>query len=141
MNEQLQAALVAILDKTMSGIDASVEFMQAELPDVIQQLLTWYMVKGFVTIFIGMALMIPIYVFIKIAKKQDIANAKTDSFWVSHYTSMPNTLGFGAMLVAAAFSIMAFVGFLIAITNIYEPLQIWIAPKIWLIEYAAQLAK
>ena len=41
MNEQLQDALANLLSKTISGIDAGVAFMQAELPDVIMQLLTW----------------------------------------------------------------------------------------------------
>lgn len=39
MNEQLQQALATILNKSIEGIDAGVEFMQAELPEVIEQLL------------------------------------------------------------------------------------------------------
>jgi len=42
MNEQLQTAVVEILNRAISGIDASVDFMQAELPEVIEQLLLWY---------------------------------------------------------------------------------------------------
>ena len=46
MKENLQNALVEILNRAISGIDSSVAFMQAELPDVISQLLTWYAVKS-----------------------------------------------------------------------------------------------
>ena len=46
MNEQLQNALAEILGKTLNGIDAASAFFFSELPDVIQQLLTWYAVKG-----------------------------------------------------------------------------------------------
>lgn len=42
MNEQLQVALAQLLGKTIGGIDSSVAFVQSELPDVIQQLLMWY---------------------------------------------------------------------------------------------------
>ena len=55
MNEQLQGALVEILNRTISGIDASVGFMEAQLPDVIEQLLMWYAVKGVLYALVGVA--------------------------------------------------------------------------------------
>ena len=42
MNEQLQGAVANILEKAIAGIDSSVEFMQAELPDVVEQLYRQY---------------------------------------------------------------------------------------------------
>lgn len=66
MNEQLQQALATILGKTMEGIDASVAFMQAELPDVIQQLLLWYGVKSAIMCTLGF--IIP-FVFYKLSMK------------------------------------------------------------------------
>ena len=41
MNEQLQQALVAILNKTVASVEAGANFLAAEIPDVIQQLLMW----------------------------------------------------------------------------------------------------
>ena len=58
MNEQLQGAVVQILERAISGIDSSVEFMQAELPDVIEQLLLWYGVKGLIECLIGIVIFI-----------------------------------------------------------------------------------
>ena len=41
MNEQLQSALVQIIEKATTGIDASVSFLSSEMPDVISQLIMW----------------------------------------------------------------------------------------------------
>jgi hypothetical protein len=46
MNEQLQQALSAILNKTMSGVDAGISFLSSEIPDVIHQLLVWKMAQA-----------------------------------------------------------------------------------------------
>ena len=41
MNEQLQQALVKVIEKANSGVDASISFLSDQLPDVVHQLLTW----------------------------------------------------------------------------------------------------
>ncbi|AUR98022.1 TMhelix containing protein [Vibrio phage 1.246.O._10N.261.54.E10] len=141
MNEQLQNAVATILERAITGIDSSVDFMQAELPEVIEQLLMWYAVKGVILIFIGFALMIP---FIFVARKitsTDIKEATCDSFWVTHYDRLENSLGAGAMILSMLTGIASFFGLLIILANIMEPIQIWIAPKIWLMEYAASIVK
>ena len=126
MNEQLQGAVAKILERAISGIDSSVEFMQAELPDVIEQLLLWYGVKGLTECLIGMALFI---IMIKI----DLHAFKKmkDS---SHFDSVEMLLFNGV-----CGSLLRCVYFYpISLMNI-EWLQIWVAPKIWLMEYAAKL--
>ena len=125
MNENLQLALTEILNKTISGIDTSVEFMQAELPDVISQLLTWYAVYNgslaLLAIFIIAALCFGWIKIIRISKQDDSA-IDVDEF-----------------MVAAIISVILFVTAIILFN--LEWLQILIAPKIWLIEYAATLVK
>ena len=41
MNEELQKALAELLSKANNGIDAAGGFIEAELPEVISQLLMW----------------------------------------------------------------------------------------------------
>lgn len=141
MNEQLQQALTTILNKTIDGIDTGVAFMQSELPDVIEQLLMWYAVKGLVLVFIGFILTIPLLVFLKILSKKDIQSGDRDSFWVSYYNYSSNQLGMGASFTLAALCLPTGIGVTMFFVNLMTPIQIWIAPKIWLIEYAASLAK
>lgn len=126
MNEQLQGAVVQILERAISGIDSSVEFMQAELPDVIEQLLLWYGVKGLIECLIGIVIFI---VMIKI-----------DFYTIK---KMKNSEGCDFMDIFIVYGLIGSIFravylFPLGLVNI-EWLQIWIAPKIWLMEYAAKL--
>lgn len=127
MNEQLQQALTSILDKTMSGVDASVEFMQAELPDVIQQLLMWYATKSAILAILGMVILCALLKLdtkaYKVIKEEHDAD-EVFLIW-----------GLMGSIVRAIYILP-----LCMISNL-DWLQIWIAPKIWLIEYAASLVK
>lgn len=128
MNENLQNALVEILNKAISGIDSSVEFMQAELPDVINQLLLWYGIKGLIMCSVGAILLL---VMIKIdifAFKRMSNSGDFDAFELGIF--------YGAVGSVARLVYL----FPLGMMNL-EWLQIWIAPKIWLMEYAADLVK
>lgn len=140
MNEQLQSALIEILNRTVEGIDSGVAFMMSELPDVIEQLLMWHMLKGVILTALGFILIIPLFLFLRLLSKQDIKGAKEDSFWVCHYHSYSNSLGGGATAVLISLSLVSLCGLAISFLNFMTPIQILVAPKIWLIEYAAKLA-
>ena len=43
MNEQLQTALAALIEKSIKAMEAGADFMAAEIPEVVQQLLLWHM--------------------------------------------------------------------------------------------------
>lgn len=141
MNEQLESAVVKILERAISGIDSSVEFMQAELPDVIEQLLSWYMVKGIMTVAEGVFFVIPLIVLIRLYSKQDIKGAQSDSFWVDYSSYSENKMGAGVAVSGIFLVIFAAMGVCHAFDGIREIFKIWIAPKIWLMEYAASLVK
>lgn len=46
MNEQANKILIDLLQKAANGIDAAVSFSQAQIPDVIHQLLLWNFVHS-----------------------------------------------------------------------------------------------
>lgn len=48
MNEQANKILADLLQKASNGIDAAVSFSQAQIPDVIHQLLMWNFTKSIV---------------------------------------------------------------------------------------------
>ena len=127
MNEQLQGALAQLIEKTLGGIDAASGFLVAEMPNVIYQLLLWYGVKSL--IMTGIALLsIPVYLWIE--KK---------TFNMSMETGEQEVIVCGWGLAG----MLARIPYFIAIYKCanLDWLQIWIAPKIWLLEYAANLAK
>lgn len=126
MNDQLQAALVALLSRTTNGIDSGVAFLQAQLPEVIQQLLVWKATYSFLRFLFAMALASAILYFY--ARVYRWAR-KPDADW----DDRPEL---GVLLL-----VTAFMWVIPAATFSLDWLQIIVAPKLYLIEYAAQIAK
>jgi len=135
MNEQLQKALAEIIQKTMTGLDATVTFLSAEIPDVIHQLLLWYAVKYGLECLFGLALLVGWIVAIRWGFK------KARAFEASlNMLASGEGKGYYLFGVAAFFLTLMMLVAVPAFINI-QWLQILIAPKLWLIEYAAKLVK
>lgn len=131
MNEQLQQALGRLLD----GLDATVTFLSAEIPDVIHQLLLWYAVKYGLECLFGLALLVGWIVAIRWGFK------KARAFEASlNMLASGEGKGYYLFGVAAFFLTLMMLVAVPAFINI-QWLQILIAPKLWLIEYAAKLVK
>lgn len=152
MNEQLQQALTAILNKTMSGVDAGVNFLSQEIPDVIQQLLLWKLAES--CLILGILTIVAILGVIAIRKS--FAPVKEHMRGSSlYYGNSGNDMekegkrlmaeNAGSMPFAIMGILFGSISLLVfAISGTYRLsiiLQIWLAPKIYLIEYAASLAK
>lgn len=123
MNEELQKALGELLSKANEGIDAASGFLVAELPDVIQQLLVWYTIENFIWFAMNIVLMFAAYKGMVKCKK--LKDENSYDMW-----EIPMVL-LGVLCVITPF---------ISITYLVESLKIFIAPKLWLLEYAAKLA-
>lgn len=128
MNEQLQKALVELIGKASNGIDASISFLSAEIPDVIHQLLMWYAIESAAYSIIGVAIAIAWFHSEKLALKKTVE-------WGWDRKDIGMVYGLLGMFPR----IGAFTTICIMVN--LDWLQIWVAPKIWLIEYASQLAK
>lgn len=139
MNEQLQQALTAILNKTMSGVDAGVNFLSAEIPDVIHQLLLWKMVESLLIFIGGLILLVICSVFVyKQTRRVKTGEGTYGSYKANFvFDSDGDHPGIIGVISVAVFGLGFGIG---GICNL-NWLQIWIAPKIYLIEYAASLAK
>ena len=126
MNEELQKALGVLLNKANDGIDAASGFLASELPDVIQQLLMWhgvlnliYCVVGIVGAFVFVCIDIKLF---KLVKSLDCEESLVVGYVM--FGSIPRV-------------------FICIVLHSYinvEWVQIWLAPKVWIIEYAAKLA-
>ena len=131
MNDDLQKALAEILNKTAQGVEAGVGFLQRELPEVVQQVLIWHGVKSAVyfTSSVLLAVMLAL-----LAKKMW---GHGRAYKNSDYYDDGREQRFVASGVAAVASGGAIAS---AVYNITW-LQILLAPKLYLIEYAASLVK
>lgn len=122
MNEELQKALASILNKTVSAAEAGASFLQKELPEVIQQLLMWKAVESAIYCLLSIAC----FLFgIWVTKKAWKTIRESDE-------GMEPLIMFPA--AATAFSLFVALGHT-------DWLKILIAPKLYLIEFAASLAK
>ena len=130
MNDELQKALATILAKTTNALEAGVTFLQAELPEVIRQLLAWHAVKSGITFAVCVILF---------AACATVA-VKCFKAGRAKLTDDDGDDGFGEFVVFLFGSLSSCAAGSSALNNL-DWLQILIAPKLYLIEYAARLAK
>ena len=127
MNEELQQALAALVSKTVGGVEAGSAFLQAEIPEVVQQLLIWKAAISGISMLGFFAMAYAIY---RINKWQV-------GYWKKEFET--ESASDHPELIMNMFQLLlAFP--LIALWSL-DWLQIWLAPKVFLIEYAASLAK
>lgn len=124
-SQTLTDSLVDIIQQVSGGVKQGVSFLQQEIPDVIKQLLMWKMAESLV-VFLLCVLVIAIWIKLMfMAEKHDAKNYLNDSMFP---TAMFG--GFVALIAAG-----------VAVSCLLTAMQIYIAPKVWLIEYAASLVK
>lgn len=140
MNEQANKILVDLLQKASNGIDAAVSFSQAQVPDVIHQLLVWSSVQSAIFQVFGLLFLIGALKLPGFASRA----RKNGEKWTA-YDGRPNDKWFISSLPYDACTIVSpiagtMLGILMITFN-FDWLKIWLAPKLYLIEYAASLVK
>jgi len=121
MNEELQNAVQQLISKSLDGIDTTTVFLNDQLPIYVQQLLLWY---GFYYFILFLLTITFTCVAIKCIKTSLAAPWEYEDFRMEN----------------GGCAIIAFVSIIIASTTMNLTwLQIWIAPKVWLVEYARSL--
>lgn len=137
-NDALQQAVANIINKATAGVDTAVSFLSTQIPDVIHQLLLWKMVVSSLEFGFGILILLSMFVFIyRILKSKP--NGPTESWCWDYYAraDVHELSGIGLVLIFCCLAIGAVACFLINFTW----LQILIAPKIYLLEYAASIVQ
>ena len=163
----LQDSLVSIIQQVQSGVTAGVTFLQAELPDVIRQLLLWKLTQAgiYAGIFVLVGITgvcLAIRGLLGIHKQQALEAAEDTARKLYDNTSyrdenhkevqgayqvaMTNAKANVSITVSRGVGgVVGVIGIIVALSNVFPyiltAVQIWIAPKVWLIEYAASLVK
>ena len=123
MNEQTDKIVASLIQKAMDGVDQAVDFSKAQLPDVIEQLMHWKLASYSFRIFTCALIIIAmLFVFRKAYQ------------WHEGYEK--EAAGFFGLVFSCVISLACFV---VLLANVGNLIQLWLAPKVWLIEYAAQL--
>lgn len=137
MNEQLATAITALINQSLALFNQGVSFLSQEIPDVVHQLLMWQLIQSLIYTVgaaIGTAICIGLWIWVfkiclKIHRKEKESNYLYDGF--VHWFPF----NIGTILYAFIYCI-----FIYSYFNLTW-LQIWIAPKVYLIEYATKLIK
>ncbi len=160
MNETLQQALTSIITNALTTAESAAEFLLAEMPLVVQQLLMWKAVYSFLWFALCMGLTVALLIgarrlrtwiytplvvdqaeserkeylrskgYANRSTRQDREFARLESLngRIDEYGGMqwvPRGLSLAPFIMGLAFCM--------------DWLQIWIAPKVYLLEYAASL--
>ena len=149
--ESLNAALVAVLNKAISAAERGGEFLAEQIPDVVNQLLMWHLVKNIIIVSVILFVVLASFTALLKAFPKNREYLKVCKEWYSTYGKdeklnevrqselSPYVEIFWASLAAYIASTLVF--FIAGINRILYAVQILIAPKVYLIEYAASLVK
>lgn len=125
MDQELASALVEVINMAVSAKD----FVVSETPDVLKQLLAWKFWENFA--YFWAAVLLIIFTAWAVPKTIKICIEDEDKKdFIDRYSPIVGVNMFWVLMIIP-------IGCLMNITW----LQIWIAPKIFLIEYAASLVK
>jgi len=116
MNDQAKEIITQMLQRVLDGVDTAADFAAQEVPIVVEQLLMWHMVESMLWCVAALAVL---FVWVLITMK-------------SYY-------GENAWLKTPCGTIILGIFFLILID--LDWLKIWIAPKLYLLEYGSALIK
>ena len=142
MKEELQTALADLISKTLQGVDASKDFLTAEIPDVIEQLLMWHGIYSFI-VFMLMAFWFMLAIYFNVKQYKFWKNIIGDNEKIGKlpgFLRYHNGIDWSFVAPLNLLQLLHSVPLVIMIENITW-LQIWIAPKVWLIEYMGRLVK
>lgn len=115
-------ALQQMLTMAVNGLQGAVDFSKAQIPDVIHQMLVWNMVTS---IIIQIVCLIVIVVFVVVAYKFcKYCDFEEESIWI--------TVIVGLFLIVIP---------LVVFGKQFDWLEIWLAPKYYLLQQAASLIK
>lgn len=159
MNEQAEAALAQIMQRALDGLDGAVEFSQMQLPDVVDQLLTWHLIKSLLGFSVGTVLAIFGILLATVFRKkwadrcnQEAEEARSEyergEKWTRHggmgritstrYDSIVRRGGYANVVFLPPAILLLLLGVVTLSVNLAW-LQILIAPKLYILEYGAKL--
>ena len=130
MNDQLQKVLADIITRVTSGADAAIQFGKEQIPEVLKQLLVWNFTFSFLIWFSATAIIVG-YIIWMLTKFR---------WWFKNQRSTTTEQDAAVTAVTIIWGIITFIMIFVFWCNL-DWLKIWVAPKLYLLEYAASLIK
>lgn len=134
--KSLDNALATMINASVQGAGDAIAWAKYQIPDVIHQLLVWKAVESALWCALSFAV-ITLCVKLILNLKKKIAEIQTRNKGV-RYCDKEVVDGY---VLLAILPLAAGIASIAVFANSFDWLEIWIAPKIYLLEYAAQLLK
>lgn len=123
MNE-LVKQLSQVVELTKNGLIKTTAIVQAQIPDIVHQILKWELISSILGAILFLILFGICVKILYLAHKQTEEDAYPDDIWL--WLPIVSGVGGVASLIAS-------------IVNLFQALEIWIAPKVYLIDYLKSL--
>lgn len=130
MNDQLQKVLADIITRVTSGADAAIQFGKEQIPEVLKQLLIWNFTFSFLIWFSATAIIVG-YIIWMLTKFR---------WWFKNQRTTTSEQDAAVTALTVMWGIITFIMIFVFWCNL-DWLKIWVAPKLYLLEYAASLIK
>lgn len=124
LKEKSSELLVKMIDFSIQSASDVVEFSKQQIPQVIHELLMWRATNAAIWMLVGIVILIGMWKAFKAINKCVKDTGEDDNYIMHIGTAMLAIIGLGFFL-----------------PNLLELLQILVAPKVYLIEYSADLIK
>lgn len=124
LKEKSSELLVKMIDFSIQSASDVVEFSKQQIPQVIHELLMWRATNAGIWMLVGILVLIGMWKTFKAINKCVKDTGDDDNYIMHIGTAMLAIIGLGFFL-----------------PNLLELLQILVAPKVYLIEYSADLIK
>ena len=135
MNEQLQQAISQLITTSLVAINKGATFLSDQIPEVIQQLLLWKAITSFSEFSYGIFIIGGIFAWLIYQYKYWTTNITDEWGTTKQRISLEN----GPFVLLNLFCAVPLLYGSDYINLIW--LKIWIAPKLYLIEYAKDFLK
>ena len=146
----LQSQLANMLQSVTATADDAKQFLVDEIPEVLLQILTWYGLYNFIMFLTSVALVGAIVYIWKTAfgvktkmvkTIEEDGKVTTEEVGVASWTHDHLGKEHKDPRLLAPVALMGILGVMSSNFATLEWLKIWVAPKLWLIEYAAAMVK
>lgn len=124
LKEKSSELLVKMIDFSIQSASDVVEFSKQQIPQVIHELLMWRATNAAIWMLVGIVILIGMWKAFKAINKCVKDTGEDDNYIMHIGTALLAIIGLGFFL-----------------PNLLELLQILVAPKVYLIEYSADLIK
>ena len=124
-------AIEQLGQKLLGYINATEDFLVAELPGFVSEILTYYTSVYAITVTIGTILLAFGIRFVKKAIYHNTKCQKLLDGWAEHFNL--------AWIYGISGGLFTLMGIIIPLANVFSLIKITVAPKLWLLEYARTL--